>query len=221
MIEKQVLKVVLSKLAQARLQNSIETINRKIQRLAQAFGSNSYTFKNTVAFLQKGALQKFVGESASGFLKVDYMKIKKFIQAGNDLSEVNEILTKMAGVKMTSDGEMIRTGDKIPTVGQLRKEAKEKMQDMDAGHMDVDEFIETLNRFSSEFQSAYNATIRDVGASRMYDDPVVGQLWSENRGSDGRLSYPQMARIMKGMDELRAEAAAQEGWVEANEDIPF
>jgi hypothetical protein len=30
-----------------------------------------------------------------------------------------------------------------------------------------------------------------------------------------------MARIMKGMDELRAEAAAQEGWVEANEDIPF
>lgn len=221
MIEKQVLKVVLTKLAQARLQNSIETINRKIQRLAQAFGSNSYTFKNTVAFLQKGALQKFVGESASGFLKVDYMKIKKFIQAGNDLSEVNEILTKMAGVKMTSDGEMIRTGDKIPTVGQLRKEAKEKMQDMDAEHMDVDEFIETLNRFSSEFQSAYNATIREVGASRMYDDPVVGQLWSENRGSDGRLSYPQMARIMKGMDELRAEAAAQEGWVEANEDIPF
>ena len=221
MIEKQVLKVVLSKLAQARLQNSIETINRKIQRLAQAFGSNSYTFKNTVAFLQKGALQKFVGESASGFLKVDYMKIKKFIQAGNDLSEVNEILTKMAGVKMTSDGEMIRTGDKIPTVGQLRKEAKEKMQGMDAEHMDVDEFIETLNRFSSEFQSAYNATIREVGASRMYDDPVVGQLWSENRGSDGRLSYPQMARIMKGMDELRAEAAAQEGWVEANEDIPF
>ena len=221
MIEKQVLKVVLSKLAQARLQNSIETINRKIQRLAQAFGSNSYTFKNEVAFLQKGALQKFVGESASGFLKVDYMKIKKFIQAGNDLSEVNEILTKMAGVKMTSDGEMIRTGDKIPTVGQLRKEAKEKMQDMDAGHMDVDEFIETLNRFSSEFQSAYNATIRDVGASRMHDDSVVDQLWSENREHDGRLSYPQMARIMKRMDELRAEAAAQEGWVEANEDIPF
>ena len=143
MIEKQVLKVVLSKLAQARLQNSIETINRKIQRLAQAFGSNSYTFKNTVAFLQKGALQKFVGESASGFLKVDYMKIKKFIQAGNDLSEVNEILTKMAGVKMTSDGEMIRTGDKIPTVGQLRKEAKEKMQ-KDARDGDVTMFLNDL-----------------------------------------------------------------------------
>lgn len=217
----QLAKLVLSKLAQATLQNSIETINRRIYRLAKAFGKSSYTFRNEMAFLQKGALQKFMGESSSGTPKVDYMKIKKYIQSGADVSEVNEILTRMAGVKITQDGEFVRTGTKVPTVGELRKEAAQKMEDMGADQMDVDEFIEQLSRFSSEFQSAYNETVRDVGAERMENDPVVGQLWMENRQGKGRLTYPQMAKIMKGMEELRADAAAQEGWVEANEEIPF
>lgn len=234
MIEKQVLKVVLSKLAQARLQNSIETINRKIQRLAQAFGSKSYTFKNEVAFLQKGALQKFVGESASGFLKVDYMKIKKFIQAGNDLSEVNEILTKMAGVKMTSDGEMIRTGDKIPTVGQLRKEAKKKMEELGTGDTyNVDEFIESMNKFASEFQTEYQKAMVDVGGSDMKEDPIVGLLWSENRtkqsslakprkgeSGKGKLSYSELTKIYERMVQMRIDAKVEEEVVE-DDPLPF
>lgn len=214
-------KVILSKLALARLQNSIETINRRISRLAQAFGKNSFTFKNEVAFLQKGALQKFTGQSSSGDFKVDYKKIKNFIQSGADLSEVNEILTKMAGVRIDENGEMVRTGSKVPTVGELRKQAEEKKKEMGVSSMDTDEFIESLNRFSSEFQSAYNKTIRDVGAERMEEDPIVGQLWMENRQGAGRLTYPQMANIMNRMDELRAEAVAEEGWVEANDDLPF
>lgn len=214
-------KVILSKFTLARLQNSIETINRRISRLAQAFGKNSFTFKNEVAFLQKGALQKFTGQSSSGDFKVDYKKIKNFIQSGADLSEVNEILTKMAGVRIYENGEMVRTGSKVPTVGELRKQAEEKKKEMGVSSMDTDEFIESLNRFSSEFQSAYNNTIRDVGAERMEEDPIVGQLWMENRQGAGRLTYSQMTNIMNRMYELRAETVAEEGWAEINDDIPF
>ena len=211
----------ISKLLLATLQNNIETINRRIYRLAKAFGKTSYTFKNETAFLQKGALQKFMGESSSGTPKVDYMKIKKFLQSGADIDEVNEILTRMGGMKITENGEIIKTGTKVPTVGELRKEAAQKMKDMDAEEMDPDEFIESLNKFSSDFQTSYNETVKEVGAERMENDPVVGQLWMENRPGKGRLTYKQMANIMKGMNDLRADAAAQEGWVENYEDLPF
>ena len=213
----------LSKLLLATLQNNIETINRRIYRLAKAFGKTSYTFKNETAFLQKGALQKFMGESSSGTPKVDYMKIKKFLQSGADVSEVNEILTRMGGMKITENGEIVKTGTKIPTVGELRKEARAKMEaeGMNPDEYDINKFIEERNRFASEFQTAYNDTVRDVGAEKMENDPIVGQMWSENRPHTGRLTYTERAVIMNAMNDLRAEAAAQEGWVEANEDLPF
>lgn len=222
-IKTKLARVILSKLSWATINEAINAINVRLKRLAKVFGKNSETFKKEVAFMQKGSLHNYLGESKAGNLKVDYMKIKKALQSGRlDLNQANEILTRLAGVKINEQGEVTRTGTGVKTVGQLRSEAREKMQDMGAEEYDVDDFIEKLNKFATEFQSAYNSTIRDVGAERMENEPVVGQLWSKNRTKQGRLSYPDLAKIMKGMEELRNESKMQEGWVEANvEDIPF
>ena len=224
----------LSNLLLATLQNNIETINRRIYRLAKAFGKSSYTFKNETAFLQKGALQKFMGESSSGTPKVDYMKIKKFLQSGADVSEVNEILTRMGGMKITENGEIVKTGTNVPTVGKLRKEAEKKMEEMGTGDTyNVDEFIESMNKFASEFQTEYQKAMHDVGGSDMKEDPIVGLLWSENRtkpsslakprkgeSGKGKLSYSELTEIYKKMVQLRVDAKVEEEAVE-NDPLPF
>ena len=227
---------VLSNLMLATLQNNIETINRRIYRLAKAFGKTSYTFKNEIAFLQKGALQKFMGESSSGTPKVDYMKIKKFLQSGADLDEVNEILSRMGGMKITEDGEIVKTGTEIPTVGKMKSDAYKKMRELNAERENVYDFIESMNKFSSDFQTQYNLTMKDVGSEDMENDPIVGQLWSENRGSKsklekprkgesgkGKLTYHDMEKIYHAMIDLRIKAAEDEEEVENIESInlPF
>ena len=217
----QVAKIILSRLSWTTINESINMINVRLKTLAKVYGANSITFKKEVAFMQKGILKDYLGTSKAGNLKVDYMAIKKALTSGKlSINEANEILTRLAGVKIEDNGEVVRTGSQVPTVGQLRSEARQKMEEMGAGDYDVDEFIERLNEFSSEFQSEYQKTVREVGAAKMEEDPTVSWLWSENRPHRGKLTYNEMANIMKKMQQMRMQAAMDEQGVE-NEDIPF
>ena len=222
-IKSELARIVLNKLAWAQINESVNMVNVRLKRLAKVFGRTSKTFQKEVAFMQKGALQDYLGTSKAGDLKVDYMKIKKALQSGKtDINSINEVLSRMAGVKITESGEVVRTGSQVPTVGQLRTEAREKMQEMGvSSDYNVDKFIEEMNKFASEFQSSYNDTVKDVGAEEMENDAIVGQLWSQNRRRQGKLSYNDLAQIMKRMEEMRVDAYIEEGWVENDQELPF
>lgn len=224
MVQQQVAKLILSRLAWTQIGESINMINVRLKVLQNTFGRNSSVIKNLMAFMQKGSLYQYMGTSKAGNIKVDYMAIKRAVTSGRlGANELNEILTKLAGTKVNENGEVERVNSRVPTLNKLQQEAKAKMQEMgiDPEEYGINKFIEEMANFSSEFQSSYNTAVKDVGAEKMENDPIVGQLWSENRPHDGRLSYSDLRNIMKRMKELRADAVMQEGWVENNEDIPF
>lgn len=222
-VASQAAKIILSRLSWTTINESINMINVRLKTLAKVFGSDSITFKKQVAFMQKGVLKDYLGKSAAGNLKVDYMAIKKALTSGKlSVNEANEILTRLAGVKIEDNGEVVRTGSRVPTLGEIRKRGREKMEEMgmDPDTYNVDQFVRQLDEFSSEFQSEYQKTVREVGAAAMEEDPTVSWLWGDKRPHQGRLTYKEMADVMEKMQDLRMAAAMQEEEVE-NGEFPF
>lgn len=177
------------------IESALKRANTRIARLEDAFGRSSSTFKNQTSAFAKGALIKYVGESASGHWKLDISKIKNDIKSGKlNYDQANEILVRSSGLKISGDGEVKPTsytegfktvqGTLLDTLETITRtpEDFEKYRD-EEGFINVNkkmlkEITEELNVIGESFQTEYNDT--SLTADEMKDDPVLSKLYLES-----------------------------------------
>ena len=205
---------VLSALTRATLQSKLKTTNQRIVQIKKTFGDKSPIYKEALGILEKGGAQKFLDISASGNVKIGMRKITNALKDPGGLSEVNEVLAKVAGIKINTDGsisDLPRQG--VKTVKEIRKQIKKRLEGMgeDPNDYTQDEQVsiyEEILQFSQNFETAYEAAIANAGEQAIRNDPITRRLYSEYRRSDRRLTYRELEEIKNRLDLLRAEAKA-------------
>ena len=205
---------VLTALARATLQSKLKVTNQRIAQLAKTFGKNSPIYKREVETLEKGAASKFKGESASGNIKLDMRKITNALKDPNGRNEVNEVLVKIMGVKIDSNGNLQEVaGQGVKTIKQIKKERDRRLAKMgeDASEysdQEATEMYEEVLNFEDSFEHAYDVAMGRVGESVLKKDPITSKLWGKDKGGtrSGQLTYKEMRDIMNRLAEIANSA---------------
>lgn len=212
----------LSSAQLAKIDSALKRANTRIARLEDAFGSQSSTFKNQISVFEKGGLNKYVGESASGHWKLDKGMIMKDIRSGKlNYDQANEILRNSAGVQITPGGEVSQSrfgGFKT------RKEIyEETLESIESGSYDLSkyqdengfinlnkkilaEIAEDLNAIAESFQTEYEDS--PLTNSEMKSDPQLSELFSSDHGgsrSKRQLTYNELQQMANRLAELKAD----------------
>lgn len=220
---------ILTAVARATLQSKLKVTNQRIAQLAKVFGKNSPIYKKEIEPLLKGAAAKYTSKTGAGFkivngkkvstpgkenIKLDMRKITNALKDPENVNEVNEILSKIIGVKVTPNGEIQEIPNAgVKTITQIKKAAKKRLAKMGE---DVDEYpeedtlemYERVLNFEESFQTAYEAAIKEYGESVLRADPITSKLWNQNGASRGKLSYKEMVKIMDRLAGMSNEARA-------------
>lgn len=210
-------KFILSALTRATLQSKLKAINQRIVQLTKTFGSDSPIVQDQVDVLKKGAAQQFLDTSASGNVKISMRKVTSALKGENGLNEVNEVLSKIAGIKINPDGSVTDLPKQgVKTVQEVRKQIRKRLEKLGEDPSEYTQaeqtsIYEEILRFEQSFETAYQATIanEDIGEKKMRSDPVTQKLWGENRPGFRRLTYRELEQIKNRMDQMLAEAKAK------------
>lgn len=206
------------------IEAALKRANTRIARLEDAFGRSSSTFKNQTSAFEKGALNKYVGESASGHWKLDISKIKNDIKSGKlNYDQANEILVRSSGLKISGSGEVKPTsysegfktvqGTLLETLDSIQTGAYDLSSFQDAnGFIEINkktlkEITEQLNAISESFQTEYEDSPLD--AKTMKSDPILSKLYSSENGGTRekgtKLSYTELQEISNQLARIRSE----------------
>jgi len=207
--------MILSPLLKAQLQSVLKKSNQRIAQLAATYGNKSFTFQNYANILDFGPLQPYVKERHGvtqkgvylGDLNVlDIRKVFRAVETGKlTREELNQIIGKMAGVHVDSAGDLqANTMEKgIQTISEIRKQTKKRLinRGEDPRGMDkeqLDRETEAYFDFSTNFQTSYNETVKDMREPNMRKHEIIGKLWDP-----GKKSYNDLVEIKKAMDTWR------------------
>lgn len=204
------------------IESALKRANTRIARLEDAFGRSSSTFKNQTSAFAKGALNKYVGESASGHWKLDISKIKNDIKSGKlNYDQANEILVRSSGLKISGSGEVKPTsytegfktvqGTLLDTLDSVKSGAYDLSSFQDEnGFIEINkkvlmEITEQLNAISESFQTEYEDSPLD--AATMKSDPILSDLYSSDNGGTRergkKLTYPELQKMADRLAELK------------------
>lgn len=206
------------------IESALKRANTRIARLEDAFGRSSSTFKNQTSAFAKGALNKYVGESASGHWKLDISKIKGDIKSGKlNYDQANEILVRSSGLKISGEGEVKPTtysegfktvqGTLLDTLDSVKSGAYDLSSFQDEnGFIEINkkvlmEITEQLNEIAESFQTEYEDSPLD--AATMKSDPILSDLYSSENGGTRekgkKLTYPELQKMSNRLAELKSE----------------
>lgn len=206
------------------IESALKRANTRIARLEDAFGRSSSTFKNQTSAFAKGALKKYVGESASGHWKLDISKIKNDIKSGKlNYDQANEILVRSSGLKISGEGELKPTtysegfktvqGTLLDTLDSVKSGAYDLSSFQDEnGFIEINkkvlmEITEQLNAIAESFQTEYEDS--PIDAATMKSDPILSDLYSSENGGTRekgkKLTYPELQRMSNRLAELKNE----------------
>lgn len=201
------------------LQMILKKSNQRIVQLAATYGRGSETYNSYTALLEKGPLQEYVkkrehvtqhGVDLGNIKVLDIRKVFKAVETGKiDRNQLNEILSKVAGVHVDSSGNLEPAAHSkgIQTVSEIRKQTKKRLinQGVDPREMsneEIDKETELYFDFTTNFQTAYNEAVKNVRESTLRKNPVTKQLWDP-----GKKSYDQLIEIKKWLDTYNRDAA--------------
>ena len=213
-------KTILSALARATLQSKLKVVNQRIAQLAKTFGPESHIYKQATEVMEKGAAEKYTshsgvgprGTAAKGNLKLDMRKITTALEDPKNINEVNEVLSKIAGIKVTPAGNIEELPDLgIKTIREVKKIRDKKLRQMGE---DPDDYVESektqmyedLLEMNENFNHAYDVAVGRVGESVLRKDPITSILWGENRTHEGKLTYREARRVHNRLIELSQES---------------
>lgn len=213
-------KTVLSALARATLQSKLKVVNQRIAQLAKTFGPESHIYKQATEVMEKGAAEKYTshsgvgprGTAAKGNLKLDMRKITQALEDPRNIDEVNEVLSKIAGVKVTPSGEIKELPELgIKTIREFKKIRDRKIIGMGEDPSEYSDkertaMYEDLLAMSEDFNNAYETAVARVSKEEIKKDPITSILWGENRPHEGKLTYREAKRVHDRLVELAAEA---------------
>lgn len=202
----------------------LKASNQRIVQLDKDFGFNSPITKEATAFLQKGALSKYLTESnpegkavrtptsikskmpAVSHMKIDIAKVIKDIKNGNiKENELNALLIQASGRKIV-DGDVQKVGPGIPTTSQLKKDLS---REYDITKMSKKEIIAELNAradMMTNFQTEYQLT-------KLSQTPAEMQKNFPGLYKSGKKEYDELDDLAEAMRLFREEGkkALQQG----------
>ena len=206
------------------IESALKRANTRIARLEDAFGRKSSTFKNSIQGFDKGALHKYVGESASGHWKLDISKIKNDIKSGKlNYDQANEILVRSSGLKISGSGEVKPTsytegfktvqGTLLETLDSVQTGAYDLSSFQDAnGFIEVNkkvlmEITEQINKIAESFQTEYDDS--SLTPNEIKSDPILSGLYSTENGGTRekghKLTYVELQKIAERFASVNAE----------------
>ena len=149
-------------------------------------------------------------------VKIDISKINKLVASGKaDRTELNNILTNLAGIKINENGDVERIANQgVKTIKQIEKATTKRLENMgedprEKSKQEVKKITEHLAEFDQNFQSAYEKGMARAGESALKNNPVTSYLWSARNGGkrgDRRLTYREMENILEELNKITSEA---------------
>ena len=180
----------LLNLGTAGLRSEIKRLNQRIASIGKTFGTNSETYKATIANLMKNEkYEQYIGMSKSGFVKLDIDLRKKNVREDKDM---------LAAVR-TAQGSVRTVGEITEKVKREIKE--EKGQSYKPSTSEVIERVERKKYYENEMSQAYEY-VYDT-----YTDTEIDKLFPEIREkTGGRRTYDELDIILKKVEEDREKA---------------
>ena len=180
----------LLNLGTAGLRSEIKRLNQRIASIGKTFGTNSETYKATIANLMKNEkYEQYIGMSKSGFVKLDIDLRKK---------DVREDKNMLAAVR-TAQGSVRTVGEITEKVKREIKE--EKGQNYKPSTSEVIERVERKKYYENEMSQAYEYVYET------YTDTEIDKLFPEIREkTGGRRTYDELDVILKKVEEDREKA---------------
>ena len=180
----------LLNLGTAGLRSEIKRLNQRIVSIGKTFGTNSETYKATIANLMKNEkYEQYIGMSKSGFVKLDIDLRKKNVREDKDM---------LAAVR-TAQGSVRTVGEITEKVKREIKE--EKGQSYKPSTSEVIERVERKKYYENEMSQAYEY-VYDT-----YTDTEIDKLFPEIREkTGGRRTYDELDIILKKVEEDREKA---------------
>ena len=196
----------------------LKKTNQRIIELAKVYGPDSYTFKQQTNILQKGIVREFIktrenvtqkGFEIGNVDVLDIRKLFKAVESGKiDRQALNQILATVSGKSIDANGDVVesRYTKGIQKVSEIRKATKKRLENQGEDPRDmtleeIDQETEMYFDFSTNFQTSYNETMKELGESKMRNHRVMGQLWKP-----GKKSYDELMEIKKYMDTYSRDA---------------
>lgn len=180
----------LLNLGSAGLRSEIKRLNQRIASIGRRFGTNSETYKATIANLTKNEkFEQYIGMSKSGFVKLDIDLRKK---------DVREDKNMLASVR-TAQGS-------VRTVGELTEKAsreikEEKGKEYKPTTSEIVERVERKKYYENEMSQAYEYVYET------YTDTEIDKIFPEIREKTGeRRTYEELDTILKKVEEDREKA---------------
>ena len=180
----------LLSLGTAGLRSEIKRLNQRIASIGKAFGTNSETYKATIANLIKNEkFEQYIGMSKSGFVKLDIDLRKKNIKEDKDM---------LAAVR-TAQGS-------VRTVGEIKEKVRreieeEKGKGYKPSTSEIIERIERKKYYENEMSQAYEYVYET------YTDAEIDKIFPEIREkTGGRRTYDELDMILKKVEEDRERA---------------
>ena len=180
----------LLNLGSAGLRSEIKRLNQRIASIGRRFGTNSETYKATIANLTKNEkFEQYIGMSKSGFVKLDIDLRKK---------DVREDKNMLAAVR-TAQGS-------VRTVGELTEKAsreikEEKGKEYKPTTSEIVERVERKKYYENEMSQAYEYVYET------YTDTEIDKIFPEIREKTGeRRTYEELDTILKKVEEDREKA---------------
>lgn len=202
-----------NQLQTTQITNALKRSNQRISQLAKTYGRNSSVYKQEAGKFMKGAYKSYISTSASGNIKFDIRAINKLIRSQGDTSQVQRMLGEIAGIKFDPEGNLKQIkGAGVPTVSELTKRTEKKLERWgedpgDYTRKELQTLTETLAEFSENFQTAYNEYIATYGEAEARKDTTIQELYGDFRNK--RLTYAELEKIKKRMEEMNAKAKDQ------------
>ena len=180
----------LLSLGTAGLRSEIKRLNQRIASIGKAFGTNSETYKATIANLIKNEkFEQYIGMSKSGFVKLDIDLRKKNIKEDKD----------MLSAVRTAQGS-------VRTVGEIKEKVRreieeEKGKGYKPSTSEIIERIERKKYYENEMSQAYDYVYET------YTDSEIDKIFPEIREkTGGRRTYDELDMILKKVEEDRERA---------------
>lgn len=180
----------LLNIGNAGLRSEIKRLNERIASIGRRFGTNSETYKATIANLTKNEkFEQYIGMSKSGFVKLNIDLRKK---------DVREDKNMLAAVR-TAQGS-------VRTVGEITEKVKreiqeEKGQKYKPSTSEIIERVERKKYYENEMSQAYEYVYET------YTDSEIDTIFPEIKEKTGdRKTYKELDKILKKVEKDREKA---------------
>ena len=173
-------------MSNAQARSEIKRLNQRIVTIAKRFGTDSETYRATVAPLMTDKFSRYLGESKSGYLKIN-ADVRK---AMKDPDFVEMLATAEGSVKTISRL-------KETAARNLKKEAPEGYEPSEA---EIYEEIEKRKYYEQEM-----AKVEEFIYSH-YTEAEAAEAFPELYRGTGSLSYDELDNVINKMNDLKEKA---------------